>query len=119
MGDDGAQVLERVAQAQQFIPHPFPVKAQAQALASQLAVELVSVAESKGVDRDGGGLSSGHKLGSEGGLSGWGRKQSSGAGHAFNGIPLLCDLVVLIAYKRHSPPNNLRWTIVVICHTPS
>jgi hypothetical protein len=26
IGDDGAQLLERVAQAQQFIPHPFPVE---------------------------------------------------------------------------------------------
>ncbi len=33
IGDDGAQIFESVAQAQQFIPHPLPVKAQAQALA--------------------------------------------------------------------------------------
>ena len=43
VGDDGAQILERVAQAQQFIPHAFPVKGQAQALTGQLSVEMVSL----------------------------------------------------------------------------
>ena len=33
--DDGAQVWERVAQAQQFIPHSFPVEGQTQALPGQ------------------------------------------------------------------------------------
>jgi hypothetical protein len=41
IGDHGAQILARVAQAQQLIPHPFPVKGQAQGLAGQLAIELV------------------------------------------------------------------------------
>ena len=53
IGDDGAQILEGVAQAQQFIPHPFPVKGQAQALAGQLAIELVGLADGGGIDPDG------------------------------------------------------------------
>jgi len=53
--DDGAQILERVAQAQEFIPHPFPVKAQAQALAGQLAIELVGLADGQGIDWEGSG----------------------------------------------------------------
>src|SRR5439155_12177912 len=53
VGDDGAQVLERVAQAQQFVPHAFPVKSQAQVLAGQLAIKLVSLADGGGIDREG------------------------------------------------------------------
>src|SRR6267143_3156879 len=50
--DDGAHLLERVDPAQQFIPHPFPVKAQGQALAGQLAIELVGLADGGGIDRE-------------------------------------------------------------------
>ena len=52
IGNDGAEILERVAETQEFIPHPFPVKAQAQALAGQLAIELVGLADGGGIDRD-------------------------------------------------------------------
>ena len=51
IGDDGAQILGRVAQAQQFIPHSFPVKGQAQALAGQLAIAMVGLADRGGIDR--------------------------------------------------------------------
>src|SRR2546425_11677515 len=61
VGDDGAQILERVAQAQQFIPAPFPVKAQAQALTGELAIELVGLADGGGSEREGNRV--GHTLG--------------------------------------------------------
>jgi hypothetical protein len=57
VGDDGAQLLKGVTQAQKFIPHPFAVKAQAQALAGQLAIELVGLADGAGLDREGRGRS--------------------------------------------------------------
>jgi hypothetical protein len=43
--DDAAQILEGVAQAQQFIPHSLTVKGQAQALTGQLAIELVRLGD--------------------------------------------------------------------------
>ena len=42
VSDDPAQVLEGEAGTQPFIPLPLPVKAQAQGLTGQLAVQLVS-----------------------------------------------------------------------------
>jgi hypothetical protein len=50
--DDGAQILEGVAQPQQFIPHPFPVKGQAHVLAGELAIELMGLVDGGGVDRE-------------------------------------------------------------------
>jgi len=51
--DDGTQVLQRVTQAEQFVPHPFPVEGQTQALAGQLTIELVGLADSGGINREG------------------------------------------------------------------
>ena len=51
--DDAAQILEGVAQAQQFIPHSLTVKGQAQALAGQLAIELVRLGDGVGAERGG------------------------------------------------------------------
>jgi NifB/MoaA-like Fe-S oxidoreductase len=49
--DDGAQILEGVAQTQQFIPHPFPVESQAHILTGELAIELMGLVDGGGVDR--------------------------------------------------------------------
>jgi hypothetical protein len=49
--DDGAQILEGVAQTQQFIPHPFPVESQAHVLTGELAIELMGLVDGGGVDR--------------------------------------------------------------------
>ena len=50
IGDDGAQIVERVTQAQQVEPHAFAVEAQAQALGGQLAIELVGLLDAGGID---------------------------------------------------------------------
>jgi hypothetical protein len=47
--NDGAQVCQRVAGPQEFKPHTFAVESQAQGLAGQLAVELVGLAEGRGI----------------------------------------------------------------------
>ena len=45
IGDDDAYFLQTIAGAQQFIPHPFPIEGQPQALARQFAVEAVRLGD--------------------------------------------------------------------------
>jgi len=87
VSDDSAQVLQGKAGPQKFTPHPFAVvgKCQAQGLAGQLAIELMSLADRQGIDPEGRGRGSGHSLGSGSGLSGWGRQQPSRSGDSFDG----------------------------------
>ena len=74
-------------QPQQFVPHPFPVKSQAQGLTGQL-VELVSLADRSGIDparREGLGEGADITWGSGGGWSDGRRQQASRAGHLLDG----------------------------------
>jgi hypothetical protein len=51
VGDDRAEFLAGVTGAQEFEPPPFAVEAQAEGLAGELAVELVSLVDRGGVHR--------------------------------------------------------------------
>jgi hypothetical protein len=53
ISEDRPQVFQAVALAEQFIPHPFPVKAQAHTLPGPLAIELVGLADRGGLNRKG------------------------------------------------------------------
>jgi hypothetical protein len=55
IGDDGAQIVEGVAGAEQFVPQAFAVKAQAQALTGQVAIELVGLKDGVGLNWEGRG----------------------------------------------------------------
>jgi len=51
VANDGTDVVEGVAGAEGFEPHPLAVEAQAEGLAGELAVELVSLEDRGGVHR--------------------------------------------------------------------
>ena len=74
--DDGAQIWQGVAQAQQFIPHPFPVEGQTQALTGQLTIELVGLADGGGRNGKGSWRS---RLGHKPGFRLWWERWSKGA----------------------------------------
>lgn len=55
VNDDSAQVFQRIAGAQQFIPHSFTVEGQAQGLTGQLAIQPMGLLDGSAIHRRAGG----------------------------------------------------------------